>query len=144
VAVAIGVAVPTGCASEPFSAPDTVVIELVVTTDDQVESYLARLQADVTPSCGPYESRTNTGATQTYDPAARASAVAVAVLATATGGVFSATSFNVSRSPSATTAVPPALLQRAERAYHRRATGRARHRHNPHREPPYSTPVGPP
>jgi hypothetical protein len=88
VAVAIGVAVPTGCASEPFSAPDTVVIELVVTTDDQVESYLARLQADVTPSCGPYESRTNTGATQTYDPAARAGAVAVAVLATATGGVF--------------------------------------------------------
>jgi hypothetical protein len=55
-----------GSVARSFSTPDTVVIELVVATDDQVESYLARLQADVTPSCGPYESRTNTGATQTY------------------------------------------------------------------------------
>lgn len=56
-----------GAAGRSFRAAEHSAFALVMHSDDELERYLATLQADVAPSCGPYRSRTNTGGTQGVD-----------------------------------------------------------------------------
>jgi hypothetical protein len=55
----------TGAVGRAFTTPTMMSIQIVVDSSDEQRDYVAALQSDRRSDCGPYQSTTNTGDTQT-------------------------------------------------------------------------------